>query len=163
MTRQWQPGDVGVTIPLLAHEKEHRFIVVEKDGETSFHYSDGDRMLMPPRDNGRPLVVIDPDDGKQVERLALLIWPERLSGPLSDRSFLMLADALRDFGKPTLPPEPTGLGAVIEDVDGDLWVRVEQPDPDDPHWFFNGRDEDSCCVRWSDLDVAKVLTPGVTR
>ena len=56
---------------------------------------------------------------------------------------------------PPKPAEPMGLGAVVEDTDGEPWVRVGGRLP----WFDGRR-----IVRaiWGDLDAVRVLSEGVT-
>ena len=67
-----------------------------------------------------PLVVIDPDDVKQVARLvdAVLANGYKYDGSLSAD----MAAALRSLIEPPKPDEPTGLGAVVLGSDGNLWV-----------------------------------------
>ena len=110
-----------------------------------------------------PVVVIDPEDREQVERLtghladAMHDWPEpRAMSPG------ILADALREFAdpKPPKPDEPQGLGAVVEDAEGQRWVRatnfttVRHWRGCDEHW--QGR------RRWDEITAVKVLNEGVS-
>jgi hypothetical protein len=107
-----------------------RFYVHRTQGHYTYRTpEDGDRY--PVAGDYRPVVVIDPEDREQVERLC--------SG-LLDIHWYGNADAmqvaLRKFANPTppKPDEPTGLGAVVEDADGIRWVlagqRLQVPD----HW-----------------------------
>jgi hypothetical protein len=76
--------------------------------------------------NARPLVVIDPEDREQVERLtkALVEAAYRHSNVVvSDQASTATRQAaLREFAdpKPPKPAEPTGLGAVVEDARASL-------------------------------------------
>jgi len=124
----------------------------------------------------RPLVVIDPEDREQVERLAInyaavasdrlgdeyLAWENR-SAEARDRIAADLTAALREFANPTprKPEEPTGLGAVVEDADGDLWVRVDDPAAS---WIKSVRDGGVRTHRcnWVALAPVSILSEGVT-
>lgn len=91
MTREWQPGDVVVAYDGLRWTKVgwNRWIDAEGDER---HLSDNAM-----NKEGRPLVVIDPEDCEQVERLALLC----IYGLDADA----MQAALREFANPT-PPKP---------------------------------------------------------
>ena len=77
-----------------------------------------------------PLIPVQPDD----VQLALLSLPDRLTAileKLEERASLEAVVA----AETTLPPEePTGLGAVVRDNTGRLWVRVLPWDDSSP-WF----------------------------
>lgn len=107
-----------------------------------------------------PLVVIDPEDRGQVERLTSIAMdvPQPFSMRIDD-----MQAALREFANPTppKPEEPTGLGAVVEDAKGWKYVRhsgalapwhvvLDGPTPERP-WRY-----------YSDLDVVRVLSEGVS-
>lgn len=116
----------------------------------------------------RRLVVIDPEDREQVERLYALMWrPERGEvAPTSDDPIYAedvrdLTAALREFANPTPPiEEPTGLGAVVEDADGYQWVYSGGPQPSgDRVWYspnLNGT------ALYSEIAAVRVLSEGVT-
>lgn len=108
----------------------------------------------------RPLVVIDPEDREQVERLGTL-----LEGPEAD-----LATILREFVSPAppKPEEPTGLGAVVEDAEGHKylrayeigimpWVRLLRSEINGAHVNRNDRGNH----RYASLNVTRVLSEGV--
>lgn len=70
----------------------------------------------------RPLLVIDPENREDIERIADAFCSIPSSGWSDD-----MQAALRSLlapPKPPKPPEPMGLGAVVEDVTGAEWVRV---------------------------------------
>ena len=111
----------------------------------------------------RPLVVIDPEDREQVKRLTEMYRSVDNSigwGPLQA--------ALREFAdpKPPKPEEPTGLGAVVEDVVGVRWVRTEsKPNIGGTVWTsaFHVTLADKAELReYVDIDAVKVLSEGVT-
>lgn len=76
----------------------------------------------------RPLVVIDPEDREQVERLDRLqdegyraLGHEVIQ---KDCDVEVLQAALREFAAPTPQiEEPTEVGARVIDHDGEMWVR----------------------------------------
>lgn len=78
------------------------------------------------------VVVIDPEDREQVERLAALLWPyysEKKHAHLHKAE--ITADALREFAKPQrqvfehYPATETSKGATLA-----LCGKVWEPDPD---------------------------------
>lgn len=61
---------------------------------------------------------------------------------LPDRSTYLSAGSLIPAERVTVAtPEPTGLGAVVEDAEGDLWVRVEHDLWHNPDYLLTTRDE----------------------
>lgn len=63
--------------------------------------------------------------------------------------------------KPSKPPEPTGLGAVVEDADGTQWVRI-QTDYSSP-WLVRGAVNHPLHKhKWDSIAAVKVLSEGVT-
>ena len=115
-----------------------------------------------------PLVVIDPEDREQVERLAECYLSNvglAIGLPLASKR---IAHALREFAdpKPPKPEEPTGLGAVVEDVVGVRWVRTEsKPNIGGTVWTsaFHVTLADKAELReYVDIDAVKVLSEGVT-
>jgi hypothetical protein len=105
----------------------------------------------------RPLVVIDPEDREQVERLLEDWWQRGGFGNGAEGHDNMQA-ALREFAdpKPPKPVEPLGLGAVVEDVEGLLWVRAGD---DEPEWR---NDAMGAWKSYADVAVARVLSEGVS-
>lgn len=105
--------------------------------------------------NLRRLVVIDPEDREQVERLIHLYRMQ--SASLRDAD--AYANALREFAAPTppKPDEPLGLGAVVEDAEGARWVRTA--------WTGDGGPWESRAGRaglYANIAAVKVLSEGVT-
>lgn len=155
MSTNWKPGDVAVSI-----SHGYRSIFVADCGTHNrsecWHnqsgYSDG---IDSPR---RPLVVIDPEDREQVERLAQALRDGDRN--LSTTSAPALQAALREFANPTppKPDEPTGLGAVVRCKSGDLFTRTDRgSEPGLVRWV----DEDGTWHEWDDLNVVEVLSEGV--
>ena len=148
--RDWQPGDVGIVdggykglvfrCLDIANEDEARWMT-PRDGR--FYGSDS---------RVRPLVVIDPEDPQQVERLY---------GALAARvGMATISEALRSLVALPKPEEPTGLGAVVEDEDGEKWLRCFG----DAGYFVWRKAEDfeSRRLRYTDITAVRVLSEGVT-
>ena len=105
----------------------------------------------------RPLVVLDPESESDCRRL--------LEAALDHSSAAIptmqtLRNILRSLADPK-PAEPTGLGAVVLDSAGRHWVRanswnlpwVYQAGAVEPDEYIDER-------KWTDLDVAEVLSEG---
>lgn len=156
-THEWKPGDVArltldggdAAIAIVRHHRDDPSPVWVM-ASTPFFKSvgvDNDVLVT----DARPLVVIDPEDREQAERLRDEYEAYR---PSSTDLTAHMQDALRSLIAPPKPPEPTGLGAVVEDADGQRWVR------------FKGRLDDTWAgdesnSRYADIDAVKVLSEGV--
>jgi hypothetical protein len=172
--REWKPGDVAMvevptkTIPGTSiHAAGKSRIVVVKDSkgwvaaENSAYFWADDYAFF--SEGPRPLVVIDPEDRKQVERLRDLMDIEviRQNGapnPLHVSPGMRgnaLQAALRSLLEPPKPLEPTGLGAVVEDADGADWHRTAEG-----RWIAG--DGLRCRAGgWGHIAAVKVLSDGV--
>lgn len=110
----------------------------------------------------RPVVVIDPEDREAVERLVDQITRLNAPGPATYADRVQLA--LREFATPTPPkPEEPGLGGVVEDTKGRRWVNAtdHRASVHTNPWMCLSDPE-----RWAsyaDIDVAEVLSHGVTK
>lgn len=74
------------------------------------------------------VVVIDPENRDQVEQFARAYEATWVDGYKSSESTIdivvrQMQSALRSLATDPKPEEPRGLGAVVEDADGVLWVR----------------------------------------
>ena len=114
----------------------------------------------------RPLVVIDPEDREQVERLARLLWPHYSK---SESARLAKADitqaALRSLVAAPKPPEPQGLGAVVIDERGVRWVKTESAKGMRNSWqaSLHPAEPDTVrCAAYADIAAVRVLSEGVT-
>lgn len=109
---------------------------------------------------GACLVVIDPEDREQVERLA-----ERIGHLWKSHTYVrdVVQAALREFANPTppKPEEPTGLGAVVETVRGELFVR-DKTTTTVAHWKRARGGESGKRHRYDNIDAVRVLSEGVT-
>ena len=110
------------------------------------------------------VVVLDPDNRQQMEKFASLhdkAWqvirdhhPDRVGTPTWEIYAMMLR--LLNESPDLKPPEPTGLGAVVEDAEGDRWTRVDGDAIS--LWHHGGRFP----KQWRDIDAVRVLSDGVT-
>jgi hypothetical protein len=152
---EFKPGDVAMITAYNQPEPYRAYY----DGKT-WRECDGNCFCVDVPMSVRPLVVIDPEDREQVERLMdplrRMVFAPHACGAMD-----CLTTALREFAKPTppKPAEPLGLGAVVEDAEGLRWVhylgRVGWK------WCGSGPDHDG--VReYADIDAVRVLSEGVT-
>lgn len=102
-----------------------------------------------------PLLIIDPEDRENLNAIVRAVWPG--SGSASAGR---LKDVLRSRLAPR-PEEPTGLGAVVEDSDGSLWINWRDPRSVGVHerpWVLV---HDSHTSReWEDITVVREHSPG---
>ena len=166
--RDWKPGDV-VTLSggSLEYEGHAALVFCTEQGWVDAE-GDGRALTAEAMTRAaRPLVVIDPEKREEVERLADLIAKSGAHrGRLAKSAETgALADALREFANPTppKPPEPTGLGAVVEDAEGLRWLRVFVDVDDLPTWAEVGNVSNfPAWRRYADLNVVRVLSEGVS-
>jgi hypothetical protein len=156
--REWQPGDVRVAVD----EGIVRLFRYYPDVATNPWVLDRDYS----RDHGhsnwteaevaalRPIVVIDPENDAQLERLAYHLariggdWPRDLG------AVRMVLNAMI---APPKPAEPMGLGAVVEDVDGERWVQFSSKNG---LWWRNYQGWNR---RWTEFGPSvKVLSEGIS-
>jgi hypothetical protein len=133
---QWKPGDVGVAAT------GERFIV-DSEGRCFWPGSEDARTVGVsgrPAPQDRPLVVIDPEDRPRVDQFTDILAAAGVEvGPVEVARYTTPTDsrihyrqafedkvqqALRSLIAPPRPEEPMGLGAVVEDADGVLWVQT---------------------------------------
>lgn len=166
MSREWKPGDVaelsidGQTgIGVVRKHRDDSVPVWVISGHSFFKsIAVGNDVLI---QGVRPLVVIDPEDREQVERL----WRHYVETAAVNRTDALQA-ALREFANPTppKPEEPTGLGAVVEDERGRRFTRYHatgvtlEPQP----WALEA-DDDCIEIRygWADISAVRILSEGV--
>jgi len=154
MTHNFKPGDVamvGVGIGFMV------------EGGAWYHadesWTPGDCKVLI-----RPLIVIDPEDREQVERLSHYIAAAECGDGMAPLDAVQAA--LREFAdpKPPKPAEPTGLGAVVECSDGRVFVVDHVHSDGTPRWYgpdVPGGDAYSRPA-WSTIPAVKVLSEGVS-
>lgn len=171
--REWQPGDVALVRSMYGTE-----VVGVRTGTPcnmgwaySMDLSDGPgpggsgstRTWSSDADGElaiRPLVMIDPEDREQVERLTAALFSE-IGGDWPDgHTANEVQAALREFASPTppKPDEPTGLGAVVEAIYNNHFVRAQSGDAP---WVRVADDGDARSCSWGEIAVVRVLSPGV--
>lgn len=136
----WKPGDVALI--------DEKWLAIFGENERLIGI-DGIRWETTGTLTLRRLVVIDPEDREQVQRLAQTMDDEFgkrgwANHSTPDPDVVNAAQAaLREFESPTLPrpDEPLGIGAVVRDEDGDLWQRDENDAhyPHYPWWRLTNR------------------------
>lgn len=136
---------------------------------TSFFYNpDSDRIswreINEPEmsDEWLPLIVIDPDDEDRVDVLIDILWGDR--DPSNRPATWRIQERLREFAepKPPKPDEPTGLGAVVKDEAGGVWVKWSTLHRANRNWKLHNAGGGDYRT-WDDLPRAvKVLSEGVT-
>lgn len=118
---EYKAGDV------VLHPKYGRGIVQQGFAQwVEWPTLTGAKKLDEVADDLRRLVVIDPEDREQVERLAQAYLDKFGSGNSVAAIANQMQAALREFVKPTPEPltEPTDLAARVVDKDGDTWARI---------------------------------------
>jgi len=156
MSREWKPGDVGLSV-----EWGYRGIYVGscdiaehgRGGRACWHNESG--FADPATDKRRTLVVIDPEDVVQVARFI-----DACAFPPQSWQARDVRAALREFANPTppKPEEPTGLGAVVEDTTGGLWVRLNHEAATSDPWKPYGSRSHRCA--WEKVPAVRVLSEG---
>lgn len=126
MTHNWKPGDVAFVILDGRSYAAVRGNGVWRDKwfiggpERGSRHGWSDAQI----DTVRPLLVIDPEDREQVERLTVALFAEVGAADLPDGyTANEVQAALRSLLEPE-PDEPTRLGAVAQSDDGSTWVRA---------------------------------------
>jgi hypothetical protein len=141
---EWKPGDVAMVTTIDGLEK----VAMRGVGTWSFAMPDGFTTDYEPHRTARAarrLVVIDPEDAEQVQRLRELVWHD------SGSTRKALAAALREYANPVPRiEEPLSVGSLIEDTDKRIWVRTGWAT-----WHCLTEDHDAAL--WDDLRVAEVL------
>jgi len=131
------------------------------NGGTDAVYPDA-AMSAEARECARRVVVIDPEDTDAVRRLTGLFWAS-MDPDCIHPDAVYMGDALREFATPAppKPAEPQGLGAVVEDTDGKLWIRTVLPANEDD--VYRKPWSDGPVRRnWHIVDAVRVLSEGVT-
>ncbi|MGZ4519730.1 MAG: hypothetical protein ACXVXW_04845 [Mycobacteriaceae bacterium] len=172
MTREWKPGDVAL---VKVKKSWHRAIrdqvawVVITDDSGVDHLETCAGVDY----EARPLVVIDPKEHAYCERLMQAMREpieSTLRVSLDDQVVERLTDhvcnAILSLLPTPKPDEPTGLGAVVEDADGVLWVRVTAAVgcPNDPWKHSQWREGDvQPRMPYAGITAVRVLSEGVTQ
>ena len=166
MSREWKPGDVAVVRSMYGDEVTAirtgtpnnmgwSYSMRTRTGSTQTWHSDATGYSVV-----RPLVVIDPDD----EDLPIAHAIYEALDDCGTRDFRVQREriraALRSLIEPPKPDEPTGLGAVVEDANGNRWVSVTNRGADD-RWQPNNLRSDKARKGYADIAAVRVLSEGV--
>lgn len=180
--RDWEPGDGAILrfksgeLAYGVRREDEWAHVGDFGGGSAYDDIGGFEVVCPARvsaaDDPDRLVIVDPENREQVERLlsAILVHQPRelVTGDRNvwNGQFVdALTAALREFASPTpKPEEPTGLGAVVEDEKGQRWLRWwtpghgKHPSQGRPWQCSNGGGSDRA---YADITAARVLSEGV--
>jgi len=109
----------------------------------------------------RPLVVIDPEDREMADRLADLFVDGLPSVEPSTRGRQIdaMQAALRSLIAPPKPPEPTGMGAVVEDDEGVRYVGLGDHYGGGQLRWKGGRG--MTFTSYADINAVRILSEGV--
>ncbi len=159
MKREWKPGDVAMVTSV---NYEITIGLAVGDGEASgWRCEDGRLWGRAYVKDVRLLVVIDPEDREQVGRVLAHYWHS--DDPYSESNYPQyltdLQAALRSLVEPPRPPEPTGLGAVVEDERGERWVRRDESCR--PVWV--NATGASFPVAYTSIKAVRILSEGVAQ
>lgn len=156
MSRQWKPGDVAV---LALHDGPK----VATRGIRGWWFGDGARIVevldTAPVD-ARPLVVIDPETRGAAIEIAQAVGSV-VARPGEDIRHIIDAvqAALRSLVVDPKPPEPQGLGAVVEDGNGRRYVRLlPEYGTSDPSRVWSDEHSQELC--YDDIAAVRVLSAG---
>lgn len=175
MSRDWKPGDVYLA--KYEGEAPKLFMRIKAFGKDQYEWKSSERTKS--WDFGaaqwfRPLVVIDPEDREQVERLTDLMWARGLLGSGVGGRCTPAVEvteaqaALREFANPTPPrmDEPAVWGVVeascVHTDKRMKWMRHE-----DGNWwpFVNYNDGDErrpLPDDWDSLVEPKLIREGLS-
>lgn len=107
---------------------------------------------------GQKVLLSDAQEGFVTDMSETIIWIDGFPRDINQSPHSHMTRTITVLAEPSPPDEPTGLGAVVRDIYGDLWSLTD-PNHEAP-W---GR----CGSRWSwrpweDIEAAEVLFDGVS-
>lgn len=162
--RDWKPGDVAAVRFAWGMGEYRTCLRGQRYGRWGWFHSVLDGFTADDHPAGptdvRPLVVIDPEDSDDRERLLTLLQGMSFAAHACG-ALTCLHAALREFANPTppKPEEPTGLGAVVEDSEGRRYVRCDWSP--DSRWHCSDDDTGNYDDLWRDIKATRVLSEGV--
>jgi len=136
VSREWEPGDVA-RVKWTSHEATAVRNAANDGWSHGLTFGAGSLHDDISGPEAHPLVVIDPEDPEQVERLVNSLRDEGTPLALTLATAIDIVQAaLRSLVADPKPEEPTGLGAVVEDAEGRRWLRLtgQSEVPDHPEW-----------------------------
>lgn len=114
-------------------------------------YSHGDDNIT----DARPLVVLDPESEDDCRRLMEAALAHRSAATPTLETIRDILSALVD----PKPAEPTGLGALVRDRNGNKWLRMPLDRNPWCCWEIAAHHDRADC-EWAAIDVAEVLSEG---
>ena len=160
----WKPGDVarlkGNGLDTLAiRTTKDSWVWVDQKGHNPIHGAS----LCDANWGGqaRRLVVIDPEDRAQVERLTASIYDQATDRPYVGGAADGVQAALREFANPTpaRTDEAQGLGDLVLTVTRHLYIRHGNGRA---AWMLAGASPDNRdTYPYSEIDAVRVLSDGV--
>jgi hypothetical protein len=170
--REWKPGDVAVRTNVHDRSRGRSLVVSGEDcpnrqadthpKRPHWHHQGGGWDYLPGEDAADyeestywPLVVIDPEDTEQIERLDAIYQRVLDTSPRFHGLAQVMATALREFANPTTPrpDEPTGKFAEVQNAEGMVYYRSPAGT-----WL---RQSDNLERPWDHIDAVKVLSEGI--
>lgn len=103
----------------------------------------------------RPLVVLDPESEDDCRRLMEAALAHRSAATPTLETIRDILSALVD----PKPAEPTGLGALVRDRNGNKWLRMPLDRNPWCCWEIAAHHDRADC-EWAAIDVAEVLSEG---
>lgn len=155
MGREFKPGDVA----MVRHSKSGREMLMLRGYKDKWFEPTGSFSDVHVK-GVRPVIVIDPEalDLELIER-ALVRWANWTSLVDEERAIRVLLDAIFPAVTPPKPDEPTGVGAVVEDAEGNRFVRYIGSDFELP-WRMVTTQSISA-ESWATISAVRVLSEGV--
>ncbi len=109
----------------------------------------------------RPLVVLDLGDWTPESVAAIPAWlRDRCYDSPTESCLRRIATQIEVQTRPPKPPEPTGLGAVVKDRQGHVWVRIHES-YGDLLWRMDV--PSTCAEPYDRIDAVEVLSEGVVQ
>jgi len=160
----WKPGDVAMVTwrGMGITREDMRLRGTTRSGTNAWWDAEGTWIGDETAKAVRRLLVIDPEDREQIERLDVAYQAALDSAPKYHGLADVMQQALRAMLAPPKPPkpeEPLGLGAVVVDSAGGLWVLCATG----RGMFRKCNDPNRGCFwSWKQIDAVEVLSQGVT-
>ncbi len=104
----------------------------------------------------RPLVVLDNEFDRTLVKHLRTAFAQNPALTTLD----WLAHQIESQTRPPKPPEPTGLGAVVKDREGHVWVRIHESYGD---LLWRMEVPNTCAEPYDRIDAVEVLSEGVVQ
>lgn len=165
MSHNWKPGDVAL---VTMGDGAERIAMRDCDGSGwglvgAPNHSRGLTVV-----SARPLVVIDPvsitgpdetldaDPASEIAKCLRRLAESDHQGTYRRRVAERLAARFEQSSKPN---EPTGLGAIVEDTNGELWIR-DKTTTTYKHWKRAAGQDKSRRYPWAEVAAVRIVRQG---